>query len=122
MNVTLLFSADRYVAAAEAFMRGIEKRIEAQQNPIVGSVASVFMSRWDVAVQDKVPEHLKDRLAVAVGLQVYRAYREVMDSERWQQLKNSGARLQRLLWRALARRIRRHPTTSTCTFWGRRSR
>ena len=98
VNVTLLFSADQYVAAAEAFMRGIEKRIEAQQNPIVGSVASVFMSRWDVAVQDKVPEHLKDRLAVAVGLQVYRAYREVMDSERWQQLKNSGARLQRLLW------------------------
>jgi transaldolase len=98
VNVTLLFSADQYVAAAEAFMRGIERRIEAQQNPIVGSVASVFMSRWDVAVQDKVPEHLRDRLAVAVGLQVYRAYRELMDSERWQQLKNSGARLQRLLW------------------------
>ena len=98
VNVTLLFSADQYVAAAEAFMRGIERRIEAQRNPIVGSVASVFMSRWDVAVQDKVPEHLRDRLALAVGLQVYRAYREVMDSERWQQLKNAGARMQRLLW------------------------
>jgi transaldolase len=98
VNVTLLFSADQYVDAAEAFMRGIERRIEAQQNPIVGSVASVFMSRWDVAVQDKVPEHLRDRLAIAVGLQVYRAYREVMDSEGWQRLKNSGARMQRLLW------------------------
>jgi len=98
VNVTLLFSADQYVAAAEAFMRGIERRIEAQQNPIVGSVASVFMSRWDVAVQNEVPEHLRDRLAVAVGLQVYRAYRELMDSERWQRLKNSGARMQRLLW------------------------
>ena len=98
VNVTLLFSADQYVAAAEAFMRGIERRIEAQQNPIVGSVASVFMSRWDVAVQNKVPEQLRDRLAVAVGLQVYSAYRELMDSERWQRLKNSGARMQRLLW------------------------
>jgi hypothetical protein len=71
----------------------LEKRIQAQQSPIVGSVASVFMSRWDVAVQDKVPEHLRDRLAIAVGLQVYRAYREVMDCERWQRLKNSGARI-----------------------------
>ena len=98
VNVTLLFSADQYRAAADAFMRGLERRIEAQQNPIVDSVASVFMSRWDVAVQDHVPEHLRDRLALAVGLQVYRAYRELMDSERWQRLKNSGARMQRLLW------------------------
>ena len=98
INVTLLFSADQYLAAAEAFMRGIERRIEAEQDAVVGSVASVFMSRWDVAVQDKVPENLRDRLAVAVGLQVYRAYRELMDSARWQRLKNSGARTQRLLW------------------------
>jgi transaldolase len=98
INVTLLFSADQYRAAADAFMRGIERRIEAEQDPVVGSVASVFMSRWDVAVQDKVPDNLKDRLAVAVGLQVYRAYRELIDSDRWQRLENAGARLQRLLW------------------------
>jgi transaldolase len=98
INVTLLFSADQYRAAADAFMRGVERRIAAQQNPVVGSVASVFMSRWDVAVRDQVPERLRDRLAIAVGLEVYRAYREVMDSERWQRLENSGARMQRLLW------------------------
>ena len=98
VNVTLLFSVDQYRAAAEAFVRGVERRIESQQNPVVGSVASVFMSRWDVAVQHEVPENLKDRLALAMGLQIYRAYRELMDSERWQRLENSGARMQRLLW------------------------
>ena len=98
VNVTLLFSAEQYRAAAEAFMRGVERRIEAGQNPIVGSVASVFMSRWDVAVQDQIPERLRDRLALAAGFQVYRAYRELMDSDRWQRLENSGARMQRLLW------------------------
>jgi transaldolase len=98
VNVTLLFSADQYAAAADAYMRGIERRIEAQQDPVVGSVASVFMSRWDVAVQDQVPPHLRDRLALAIGLQVYRAYRELMDSDRWQRLQNAGARMQRLLW------------------------
>ena len=98
INVTLLFSADQYRAAADAFMRGIERRIEAEQEPVVGSVASVFMSRWDVAVRDQVPNNLGDRLALAVGLQVYRAYREVIDSDRWQRLENAGARLQRLLW------------------------
>jgi len=98
VNVTLLFSADQYRAAAEAFMRGVERRIDAQQDPIVGSVASVFMSRWDVAVKDKAPDDLRDRLALAVGLQVYRTYRELMDSDGWQRLENSGARMQRLLW------------------------
>jgi transaldolase len=98
VNVTLLFSVDQYRAAADAFMRGVERRIGSNQNPVVGSVASVFMSRWDVAVQDKVPEDLRDRLALAVGFQIYRAYRELMDSERWQRLENSGARMQRLLW------------------------
>src|SRR5262245_34742599 len=98
VNVTLLFSVDQYRAAADAFMRGVERRIDSNQNPVVGSVASVFMSRWDVAVQDQVPENLRDRLALAVGLQLYRAYRELMDSERWQRLENSGARMQRLLW------------------------
>jgi transaldolase len=98
VNVTLLFSAAQYLAAAEAFMRGVERRIAAGQDPVVGSVASVFMSRWDVAVQDRVPAELRGRLAVAVGFQAYRAYRELMDSDRWQRLANQGARLQRLLW------------------------
>jgi transaldolase len=98
VNVTLLFSAEHYVAAAEAFMRGVERRIEAGLNPVVGSVASVFMSRWDVAVLDKVPDELRDALALAVGLKTYRAYRELLDSDRWQKLKNTGARAQRLLW------------------------
>jgi len=98
VNVTLLFNADQYKAAAAAFMGGVERRIEAQENPIVDSVASVFMSRWDVAVQDQVEGRLRDRLALAVGLQVYRAYRELMDSDRWGRLENSGARMQRLLW------------------------
>jgi transaldolase len=98
VNVTLLFSAAQYVAAAEAFMRGVERRIAAGQDPVVGSVASVFMSRWDVAVQDTVPADLRGRLAVAVGFQTYRAYRELMDSDRWQRLANQGGRLQRLLW------------------------
>jgi transaldolase len=98
VNVTLLFSAAQYLAAAEAFMRGVERRIAAGQDPVVGSVASVFMSRWDVAVQDKVGNDLRGRLAVAVGYQTYRAYRGLMDSDRWQRLANQGARLQRLLW------------------------
>jgi transaldolase len=98
VNVTLLFSAEHYRAAADAFMRGVERRIDAGLNPVVGSVASVFMSRWDAAVLERVPDELKDTLALAVGLKTYQAYRELMDSDRWQRLKNSGARMQRLLW------------------------
>jgi transaldolase len=98
VNVTLLFSAEHYRAAADAFMRGVERRIAAGLNPVVGSVASVFMSRWDAAVLEQVPDELKDTLALAVGLKTYQAYRELMDSDRWQRLKNSGARMQRLLW------------------------
>lgn len=98
VNVTLLFSAEQYRAAAEAYLRGVERRIDAGLPPIVGSVASVFMSRWDVAVADRVPENLQDRLAIAIGLDVYRAYREILDSDRWQRLANRGARMQRLLW------------------------
>jgi transaldolase len=98
VNVTLLFSADQYRAAAGAYMRGVERRIDAGLNPLVGSVASVFMSRWDAAVLSQVPEELHDRLALAIGLKTYQAYRELMDSDRWQRLKNSGARMQRLLW------------------------
>jgi len=98
VNVTLLFSAGHYLAAAEAFMRGVERRIEAGLNPVVGSVASVFMSRWDAAVLGQAPDELRDTLALAIGLKAYQAYRELLDSDRWQRLENSGARAQRLLW------------------------
>ncbi|MER5755249.1 transaldolase family protein [Streptomyces sp. NPDC002088] len=97
VNVTLLFSADHYRAAADAYLRGVERRVQAGHDPAVGSVASVFMSRWDVAVKDTAPAGLTDTLALAVGLDVYRAYREVMGSQRFQRLENAGARMQRLL-------------------------
>lgn len=98
VNVTLLFDAAQYQAAAEAYMRGVEARVERQQDPAVGCVASVFMSRWDKAVAEDVPDDLKDRLALAVGLDTYRAYRRLLDSDRWQRLSGEGARVQRLLW------------------------
>jgi transaldolase len=98
INVTLLFSREQYLAAADAYMRGIERRVAAGLDPAVPSVASVFMSRWDAAVLDQVPDALRGRLAVAIGLKTYQAYRQVMDSERWQRLANEGARTQRLLW------------------------
>jgi transaldolase len=98
INVTLLFSAEQYVAAADAFMRGIERRIAAGLSPNVASVASIFLSRWDVAVKDKVPAALVNRLGIAVGQQAYREYRKLMDSTRWQRAFNEGARPQRLLF------------------------
>jgi transaldolase len=98
VNVTLLFSAEHYRAAADAYLAGVERRVAAGLDPAVGSVASVFMSRWDVAVAKEVPAELADTLALAVGLDVYRAYRQVMSSDRVQVLENDGARMQRLLW------------------------
>ncbi len=111
INVTLLFSADQYRAAAEAYLRGIERRVAAGLNPRVGSVASVFMSRWDKAANPLVPPALKDRLALAVGRDVYRAYRRLMDSERWQRLENAGARMQRLLWASTSTKDPNAPDT-----------
>jgi transaldolase len=98
INVTLLFSREQYVAAAEAFLRGIERRMAAGLNPDVGSVASVFISRWDVAVMDKVPHALRGTLGIAIAKRTYKAYRTLLDSPRWQRLFNRGARPQRLLW------------------------
>jgi transaldolase len=98
VNVTLLFSTDQYVGAADAYMRGIERRIEAGLNPNVHSVASLFISRWDAAVAEQAPAELANRLGIAVGKRTYRAYRELLDSERFQRLANEGARPQRLLW------------------------
>jgi transaldolase len=98
VNITLLFSADHYLAAADAYLKGVERRIADGLDPAVGSVASVFMSRWDTAVAKQVPTDLQDQLALAVGLDVYRAYRQLMNSDRLQRLENEGARMQRLLW------------------------
>jgi transaldolase len=98
VNVTLLFSRDHYVAAAEAYMRGLERRISAGLSPDVRSVASLFISRWDKATMDKVPDKDRDKLGVAIGQQTYKAYRDVLESDRWQRLANSGARAQRLLF------------------------
>ena len=98
VNVTLLFSREQYVAAAEAFLRGIERRIAAGLNPDIGSVASMFISRWDVAVTGKVPENLRDQLGIAIAKRTYKAYRTLIDSPRWQRISNAGARPQRLLW------------------------
>jgi transaldolase len=98
VNVTLLFSADHYLAAADAYLKGVERRIAEGLDPAVGSVASVFMSRWDKAVAAQVPADLVDKLGLAVGLDVYRAYRALMSSDRFQGLENAGARMQRLLW------------------------
>jgi transaldolase len=98
VNVTLLFSRDHYVAAAEAFLRGIERRIDAGLKPQVGSVASVFISRWDAAVMGKVPDALRDRLGIAIARHTYKACRALLGSPRWQRIYNAGALPQRLLW------------------------
>jgi transaldolase len=98
INVTLLFSREQYLAAAEAFLRGIERRIDAGLSPAVGSVASVFVSRWDSAVMDKVPGSLRDQLGIAIAKRTYKAYRALLATPRWQRVFNFGARPQRLLW------------------------
>jgi transaldolase len=98
INVTLLFSDDQYLAAANAFMRGIERRIEAGLKPDVQSVASIFISRWDVAVTGKVPQALNDRLGIAIAKRTYKAYLGLLSSPRWMRAYNAGARPQRLLW------------------------
>src|SRR5512132_3591425 len=98
VNVTLLFSDDQYLAAANAFMRGIERRIEAGLKPDITSVASIFISRWDVAVTGKVPETLNNRLGIAIAKRTYKAYLDLLSSPRWMRAYNAGARPQRLLW------------------------
>ncbi|MFM9882168.1 MAG: transaldolase [Burkholderiales bacterium] len=98
VNVTLLFSREQYLAAAQAYLRGIERRIEARRDPAVRSVASLFVSRWDVAVQDKVARPWRNRLGIAIAQRTYKAYRELLDSARWKALEKAGAWPQRLLW------------------------
>jgi transaldolase len=98
VNVTLLFSREQYLASAAAYQRGVARRIAAGLDPAVASVASVFISRWDKAVQDKVPAALRGRLGIAIAGRTYRAYRDLLDSPRWGELAATGARPQRLLW------------------------
>ena len=98
INVTLLFSPEQYIASAEAYMRGIERRITAGLEPEIDSVASLFVSRWDVAVKDKVPKALRNRLGIAIAKRTYKAYRDLLASPRWRKLAAAGARPQRLLW------------------------
>src|SRR5262252_7123221 len=98
INVTLLFSREHYLAAAEAFLRGVERRIEAGLNPLVGSVASMFVSRWDAAVANKVPQDLRNQLGIAIAKRTYKAASALLSSARWQRVYNLGGRPQRLLW------------------------
>lgn len=98
VNVTLLFSREHYLAASEAYLRGIERRIEAGLDANIASVASLFISRWDGAIKDKVPSALHNRLGLAIGQQTYKAYVDLLASPRWQKLADAGARPQRLLW------------------------
>ena len=98
VNVTLLFSREQYLAAADAYLRGLERRIAAGLSPDVRSVASLFVSRWDKATMGKLPAELRDRVGIAVAKSTYAAYRDLIDSDRWQRLENSGARPQRLLF------------------------
>jgi transaldolase len=98
VNVTLLFSREQYLAVADAYMRGLERRIGAGLDPRISSVASVFVSRWDRAVADKVPPQLRNRLGVAIGMRTYRAHCELLETKRWRDLAAAGARKQRMLW------------------------
>jgi len=98
VNVTLLFSREHYLAAAEAYLRGIERRMDAGLNPQVGSVASVFVSRWDAATAGKIPPELINQLGITIANRIYKAYRDLLGSARWQRTDNAGARPQRLLW------------------------
>jgi transaldolase len=98
VNVTLLFSREHYLAVAEAYMRAIERRLAAGLTPRISSVASLFVSRWDRAVADKVPPELQNRLGIAVAQRTYRAHCELLESKRWRDLAAAGAMKQRLLW------------------------
>ncbi len=111
VNVTLLFSTGDYLAAADAYMRGLERRVGAGLDPDVRSVASVFISRWDRAVVEAVPDALKNRLGIAVGQHAYRAYRTLIASDRWQRLENAGARPQRLLFASTSSKDKRATDT-----------
>jgi transaldolase len=111
VNVTLLFSTADYLAAAEAYVRGLERRVAAGLDADVRSVASVFISRWDRAIVEDVPDALKNKLGIAIGQHAYRAYRTLIASDRWQRLENAGARPQRLLFASTSSKDKRATDT-----------
>jgi transaldolase len=111
INVTLLFSREHYVAAAQAYHRGIERRIAAGLDPDIGSVASIFISRWDVGVKDEVPDALQGKLGIAIGQRIYKAYQELLASPSWQRASNLGGRPQRLLWASTGTKDPKAPDT-----------
>ncbi|WP_234730395.1 transaldolase [Acidocella facilis] len=111
INVTLLFSTDQYKAAADAYMKGLERRVQAGLSADVRSVASIFVSRWDVAVADKLPASLRNTLGIAVSKQAYKAYRDILESDRFQRLENLGARAQRLLFASTGTKDKAAPDT-----------
>ncbi len=111
VNVTLLFSKQQYVAAAEAYMRGIERRIAEGMSPHISCVASLFVSRWDVAIKDKVNTDLQNKLGIAIAQDCYKAYQELMVSTRWQTLIEEGAQGQRLLWASTGTKDPHAPAT-----------
>ncbi len=111
INVTLLFDRTHYEAAADAYLRGIERRVDAGLDPNVRSVASLFVSRWDKAVLDSVPDDLRDKLGIAVSTQAYAAYRELLTSDRFKRLANEGAREQRLLFASTSTKDPKAPDT-----------
>jgi transaldolase len=113
INVTLLFSREQYLAAAEAYLRGIERRLADGRGPRVASVASLFVSRWDKATHDTAPKELRNQLGIAVGGITYQAYRELLGSPRWQRLAELGARPQRLLWASTGTK---DPDASDCLY------
>jgi transaldolase len=98
INVTLLFSREQYLAAADAYLSAIERRMDAGLNPLVTSVASIFVGRWDAAVADRVPEKLRNQLGIAMAQRTYKTYRSVLLSPRWQRIYNAGGRPQRIVW------------------------
>jgi transaldolase len=122
VNVTLLFSREQYVAAAEAYLRGVERRIAAGLDPDVASVASVFVSRWDGAVMGRVPAELEDRLGIAVAMRTYKAYRDLLDSPRWQRALTRAPVRSACSGRAPGPRTRRRRTSCTSSRWPPRSR
>jgi transaldolase len=111
VNVTLLFSPEQYRASAEAYIRGVERRVAAGLSPEVASVASVFVSRWDAAVKDRAPAGLENRLGIAVAQRCYRVYCDVLGSARYLRLMNAGARPQRLLWASTGTKDPKAPDT-----------
>ena len=111
INVTLLFSREQYLAAAEAYMKGIERRLNDGKSPVVESVASLFVSRWDAAVKDKVSPEYQNRLGIAIGQRTYKAYRDLLASERWKKLAAAGAHPQRLLWASTGTKDPKAPET-----------